>query len=59
MAWRKKWTTMRHRSALTVKNHNPWIPWREMSETPLPEQDIDLRLDKELSDALQQNKLRP
>ncbi len=36
------------------EDHNPWIPWREMSETPLPEQDIDLRLDKELSDALQQ-----
>ncbi|HHQ6537742.1 TPA: sugar phosphate isomerase/epimerase family protein [Serratia fonticola] len=36
------------------EDHNPWIPWREMSETPLPEQDINLRLDKELSDALQQ-----
>ncbi|AHG18544.2 hypothetical protein Z042_02020 [Chania multitudinisentens RB-25] len=36
------------------EDNNPWIPWREMSETPLPEQDIDLRLDKELNDALQQ-----
>lgn len=36
------------------EDNNPWIPWREMSETPLPEQDIASRLDKELSDALQQ-----
>lgn len=36
------------------EGNNPWIPWRQMSETPLPEQDLQLRLSKELSDALQQ-----
>ncbi|HHK9742026.1 TPA: sugar phosphate isomerase/epimerase family protein [Raoultella ornithinolytica] len=34
---------------------NPWIPWREMSETPLPDaSQLETRLLKEKADALQQ-----
>lgn len=33
---------------------NPWIPWREMSETPLPEQDLPARLQQEIDDAAAQ-----
>jgi sugar phosphate isomerase/epimerase len=33
---------------------NPYIPWREMSETPLPEQGLEGRLKKESQDALNQ-----
>lgn len=36
---------------------NPWIPWRQMSETPLPEPELlEDRLIKEKHDALQQVK---
>lgn len=30
---------------------NPWIPWREMSETPLPEHNLEDRLQQEIDDA--------
>lgn len=33
---------------------DPWIPWRRMSETPLPEQGLDLRLAQEKEDAIRQ-----
>ncbi|ADO50610.1 sugar phosphate isomerase/epimerase family protein [[Enterobacter] lignolyticus] len=34
---------------------NPWIPWRQMSETPLPEESLlDARLQQEKQDAVQQ-----
>ncbi|EEG08612.1 sugar phosphate isomerase/epimerase family protein [Pseudogulbenkiania ferrooxidans] len=33
---------------------NPWIPWREMSETPLPEHDLPARLQQEIDDAAAQ-----
>ncbi|QLO44747.1 TIM barrel protein [Citrobacter freundii] len=34
---------------------NPWIPWRQMSETPLPEPELlEGRLIKEKNDAIQQ-----
>lgn len=36
---------------------NPWIPWRQMSETPLPAADLlEERLIKEKNDAIQQLK---
>lgn len=36
------------------EDNNPWIPWREMSETPLPNKELDVRLEKEFNDALNQ-----
>lgn len=36
------------------EDNNPWIPWREMSETPLPNKELDVRLVKEFNDALNQ-----
>lgn len=33
---------------------NPWIPWRQMSETVLPESNVDARLEQEKEDALAQ-----
>lgn len=34
---------------------NPWIPWRQMSETPLPDADqLEARLLKEKEDAIAQ-----
>lgn len=36
------------------EDNNPWIPWREMSETPLPNKELDVRLIKEFNDALNQ-----
>ncbi|AFJ47030.1 sugar phosphate isomerase/epimerase family protein [Shimwellia blattae] len=33
---------------------NPWIPWREMSETPLPTGNVAQRLAQEYQDALNQ-----
>lgn len=36
------------------EDNNPWIPWREMSETPLPSKELDVRLEKEFNDALNQ-----
>lgn len=33
---------------------NPWIPWRQMSETPLPKAQLDERLVQERNDALKQ-----
>lgn len=37
------------------EGNNPWIPWRQMSETPLPEQSqLEQRLLKEKDDAIKQ-----
>ena len=36
------------------EDNNPWIPWRQMSETPLPKENLDARLEKEFNDALNQ-----
>jgi len=36
------------------EDNNPWIPWREMSETPLLNKELDVRLVKEFNDALNQ-----
>ncbi|MNI89736.1 hypothetical protein D3C73_1471780 [compost metagenome] len=36
------------------EGNNPWIPWREMSETPLPKENLDARLVKEHQDAVNQ-----
>ncbi|MDN0083252.1 TIM barrel protein [Crenobacter sp. SG2305] len=33
---------------------DPWIPWREMSETPLPTEDLPARLAQEITDATAQ-----
>lgn len=33
---------------------NPWIPWRQMSETPLPKAQLAERLVQERNDALKQ-----
>ena len=40
------------------EDDNPWIPYRQMSETPLPENHLlDARLRKEKEDAINQIKL--
>lgn len=36
------------------KAADPWIPWRQMSETPLPENEISARLAREKEDAIHQ-----
>lgn len=33
---------------------DPWIPWRQMSETPLPSHDLPARLAQEINDAVDQ-----
>nr|WP_314266815.1 TIM barrel protein [uncultured Moellerella sp.] len=33
---------------------NPWIPYRGASETPMPESNLDARLEKEVTDAMNQ-----
>ncbi|MFB0711401.1 sugar phosphate isomerase/epimerase family protein [Buttiauxella noackiae] len=38
----------------TDEDSNPWIPLREMSETPLPTYGLDERLNKEIVDAINQ-----
>ncbi|WP_114986734.1 sugar phosphate isomerase/epimerase family protein [Pragia fontium] len=38
----------------TGEDDNPWIPWREMSETPLPTEKLAQRLAQEREDALKQ-----
>lgn len=38
----------------TDEGSNPWIPLREMSETPLPTSGLDERLNKEIDDAINQ-----
>jgi sugar phosphate isomerase/epimerase len=38
----------------TNEDKNPWIPLREMSETPLPTSGLEERLNKEINDALNQ-----
>lgn len=36
------------------EDNNPWIPWRQMSETELPKENLDTRLEKEFDDAINQ-----
>ncbi|MGB7799874.1 sugar phosphate isomerase/epimerase family protein [Buttiauxella sp.] len=38
----------------TNEGSNPWIPLREMSETPLPTSGLEERLNKEMADAMNQ-----
>ena len=38
----------------TNEGNNPWIPWREMSETPLPTEAREERLRQEMTDAMAQ-----
>lgn len=38
----------------TNEDKNPWIPLREMSETPLPTSGLEERLNKEIDDAVNQ-----
>jgi len=33
---------------------DPWIPWRDMSETPMPTHDLEIRLEQEMCDAAEQ-----
>lgn len=42
--------------AFRFKNegNDPWIPWRQLSETPLPENEIEERLAREKEDAVNQ-----
>lgn len=42
--------------AFRFKNEgdDPWIPWRQLSETPLPENEIEERLAREKEDAVNQ-----
>jgi len=40
----------------TNEDENPWIPLRQMSETPLPTSGLDERLNKEIDDAMNQIK---
>lgn len=42
--------------AFRFKNEgdDPWIPWRQLSETPLPESEIEERLSREKEDAVKQ-----
>ena len=36
------------------EGNDPWIPWRQLSETPLPENEIEERLAREKEDAVNQ-----
>ncbi|RUT66718.1 hypothetical protein CKG00_10235 [Morganella morganii] len=42
--------------AFRFKNegNDPWIPWRQLSETPLPENEVEERLTREKEDAVNQ-----